>query len=126
MTISKVKTPEPSRAQGFQNTKQSTQADSTKDASFIGTSNPRHMRVLHALQSGPCSREVIDRRGGCSNGPQLIAELRDLGLDLPCASTACSDRDGRIVQRGTYYLTSRDQRMVRAWKSQRQHGGAAC
>ena len=54
---------------------------------FTGTDNPRHLRALAALLSHPVPREQIDAIAGCSNGPELIAELRRRGLGkdhLPC------------------------------------------
>lgn len=82
---------------------------------FIGTENPRHLRVLHALLRRPMPREQIDREAGCSNGPDLVAELRRLGLALPCPHAPVIDRDGREVQRGIYHLTPTDRRKIREW-----------
>lgn len=89
---------------------------------FAGTDNPRHIRAIHALWVSPQPREVIDMRAGCSNGPELIAELRRRGLDLPCERTPCIDRDGNEVKRGIYYLTDRDKRLIRVWKAKRNQG----
>lgn len=86
---------------------------------FTGTDNPRHLRAIHALWVSPQPREAIDRRAGCSNGPELIAELRRRGLEVPCDKTPCIDSDGFEVKRGIYYLTAKDKRLVRAWKKQR-------
>lgn len=117
------KPPAPTKTQGvFQNHTQ--QSDSIKPAYFLGTNNPRHLRAIHALWVSPQPRESIDSRAGCSNGPELIAELRRRGLTIPCQRTPCVDRDGFIVERGIYYLTSRDKRLIRFWKAQRQNGGA--
>lgn len=86
---------------------------------FTGTDNPRHLRAIHALWVSPQPREAIDRRAGCSNGPELIAELRRRGLEVPCDKTPCIDRDGFEVKRGIYYLTAKDKRLIRGWKKQR-------
>ena len=54
---------------------------------FNGTDNPRYLRAIHALLVRPVPREQLDRVAGCSNGPALVAALRDLGLGkdgLPC------------------------------------------
>lgn len=95
---------------------------------FTGTDNPRHLRVTMALLVSPRTRETIDRVAGASNGPELIAELRRRGLDVPCSKTPCIDRDGFEVKRGIYYLTERDKRLIRAWLKrrdrQRKQGGA--
>ena len=93
---------------------------------FTGTDNPRHLRAIHALWVSPQPREAIDSRAGCSNGPELIAELRRRGLEVPCDKTPCIDRDGFEVKRGIYYLTAKDKRLIRQWKARRRaQGGAA-
>lgn len=99
-------------------------ADSIKPAYFLGTDNPRHLRAIHALLVSPQPRETIDNRAGCSNGPELIAELRRRGLQIPCDKTPCIDRDGYEVKRGIYYLTANDKRLIRRWKNKRKQGGA--
>lgn len=100
--------------------------DFIKPARFLGTDNPRHLRAIQALLVSPQPREAIDHRAGCSNGPELIAELRRRGLDIPCQRTPCIDRDGFEVKRGIYYLTDRDQRLIRRWKRARKQRGATC
>ena len=87
---------------------------------FTGTDNPRHLRAIHALLVSPQPREAIDHRAGCSNGPELIAELRRRGLDVPCERTPCIDRDGSEVKRGIYYLTNIDRRLLNRWKAMRK------
>ena len=95
------KAPEPTKEQGaFQNHQQ--QGDSIKSAYFSGTDNPRHLRAIHALWVSPQPREAIDNRAGCSNGPELIAELR---------------------RPGVYRLSEADRRKVHQWQARR--GGAA-
>lgn len=96
-----------------------------KPKGFTGTDNPRHLRAIQALLTSPQPREAIDSRAGCSNGPDMIAELRRRGLDLPCERTPCIDRDGQEVKRGIYFLTQQDLKRIRKWKSKRQQGGAA-
>jgi len=90
---------------------------------FLGTDNPRHLRVIQALLTRARSREDIDRIAGASNGPAAIAELRALGLPkpecLPCERTPCFDRDGQEVQRGIYWLTPTGRRRVQAWMRRR-------
>jgi hypothetical protein len=65
---------------------------------FAGTDNPRHLRIINALQVRPRPREDVDRISGASNGPELVAELRRRGLDIPCNRTPCIDKDGRRHQ----------------------------
>ena len=67
---------------------------------FSGTDNPRHLRGLHALRTRSQRREHLDLIAGCSNSPELVAELRRRGLDLPCQLVQDIDRDGREQDRG--------------------------
>lgn len=97
-------------------------AKGRKPRKFTGTDNPRHLRALQALLTRPQPREAIDKRAGCSNGPELVAELRRRGLQVPCELTPCYDRDGFEVRRGVCYLTERDRRRLRAWKRRRARG----
>ncbi len=94
--------------------------NSTKPARFLGTVNKRHLRAIQALLVSPQPREAIDTRAGCSNGPELVAELRRRGLEIPCQRTPCIDRDGHEVLRGIYYLTDKDKRLIRMWKQARK------
>lgn len=95
---------------------------------FIGTVNPRYLRILAALLARSRTREEIDRIAGASNGPAAIAELRALGLSkldyLPCEKTPTFDRDGKEVQRGVYYLTEKGRHRVQVWMSRRDKGQA--
>ncbi len=68
---------------------------------FTGTDNPRHLR---------------------SNSPELIAELRRRGLDLPCARIEFVDRDGCICRPGVYSFTMRDRRLIWAWQARMKKG----
>lgn len=84
---------------------------------FLGTENPRHLRALAVLLKRPISRENLDSIAGCSNGPELVAELRRRGLwdDLRCERIAFIDRDGRPCRPGTYFLTDKGRRLVLNW-----------
>ena len=93
--------------------------DSKGPASFLGTDNPRHLRVIQAATVRPIPREELDRVAGCSNGPALVADLRDLGLDMPCTRTKKLDRDLFACWPGVYHLTERDRRKLNAWKRRR-------
>lgn len=94
-------------------------SDSKQAAAFRGTDNPRHLRVLQAVTVRPLPREQLDRVAGCSNGPALVADLRDLGLELPCTRTRQLDRDLFPTWPGVYHLTARDRRKLSAWKRKR-------
>ena len=116
------KAPEPTKEQGaFQSHQQ--QGDSIKPAYFLGTDNPRHLRALAALLRRPRSRKQLDAVAGASNSPELVAELRRRGLEVPCVRSPCIDRDGFEVKRGIYYFTAKDKRLIRRWKNKRQQGG---
>ncbi|MBC8739021.1 hypothetical protein F6X40_19905 [Paraburkholderia sp. UCT31] len=82
---------------------------------FAGTSNVRHLRVLHAVRVRARTREAIDGIAGASNGPALIADLRALALDIPCTRIPAFDRDGREVLRGVYFLSGPDRRKLARW-----------
>lgn len=89
---------------------------SRRPPKFLGSQNPRHLRVLQALLVRPQPREQIDAVAGCSNGPELVAELRRRGLEIPCTKTKKKDRDGFDVLPGVYHLTQSDRRKLNAWK----------
>ena len=70
----------------------------------------------------PVSREELDHIAGCSNGPELVAELRRRGLGkehLFCERIRFIDRDGFACRPGVYSLTERGRRMVYAWLATR-------
>lgn len=101
---------------------------STQPAPFFGTDNPRYLRAIAALLRRPQPRESIDSIAGCSNGPALVSELRDLGLtdkNLKCDRIKFIDRDGKVCRPGVYSLTATGRRMIYAWiakRGQGQHG----
>ncbi|MHB8949366.1 MAG: hypothetical protein ACYC4S_09910 [Rhodoferax sp.] len=88
-----------------------------KPAMFTGTDNPRHLRVIHALMTRPRKREELDEIAGCSNGPELVAELRRRGLEIECTRTQKMDRDLFDCYPGVYCFTPGDRRRVRAWQA---------
>jgi hypothetical protein len=98
------------------------QVDSKSSVSFIGTDNPRHLRVIQALLTRPIPREHLDEVAGCSNGPELVAELRRRGLQMPCSRTKKLDRDMFECWPGVYHFTQADRRKLSAWKRRRAAG----
>lgn len=99
--------------------------DTKNTAHFTGTDNPRHLRVIHALLSRPRRREDIDSIAGCSNGPELIAELRRRGLGethLPCERIRFIDRDGYPCRPGVYSLTEQGRRAIYTWLAKCRKG----
>ena len=93
--------------------------DSMCTGAFLGTDNPRHLRVIQALMTRPLPREQLDQVAGCSNGPELVAELRRRGLKAPCERTKKKDRDLFDCWPGVYHFTKADRRKVVAWKRRR-------
>ncbi|CAM2180418.1 hypothetical protein PSAC2689_30538 [Paraburkholderia sacchari] len=93
---------------------------------FLGVTSPRHLRALAALQRRAMPREELDYVAGCSNGPELVANLRAKGLAVPCVKVPCIDRDGREVKRGVYSLSASDRRKINRWLRDRVEEGRAC
>lgn len=87
---------------------------------FTGTDNLRHLRVISAALVRSRKREEIDRIAGCSNAPELIAELRRRGLEFPCDRVPAIDRDGFPIRYGVYHFTNDDRRKITAWQRQRK------
>lgn len=96
------------------------QGHCTSAKKFPGTDNPRHLRALNALMKSPTRREIIDKVAGCSNGPELVAQLRRLGLDIPCQRILALDCDGKPCRPGVYYLTLKDRRLINQWLRKRE------
>ncbi len=93
------------------------------DSAKFSTDNPRHLRVLAAALRRSLPREQVDREAGCSNGPELVAELRRRGLEFPCIRIEAIDRDGKPCKPGVYNLTSKDRSKINRWLASRQKGG---
>jgi hypothetical protein len=87
---------------------------------FTGTSNPRELRAIHALNIRPMPREHLDKFVGCSNGPDLISRLRHKGLEIPCEKVSDTDRDGLPIMRGVYHLSTRDRRAIGRWQARKE------
>ena len=103
------------QGKGFQKTKHSRREEFNRVARFLGTDNPRHLRVIQALLTRPLPREHLDSVAGASNGPELVAELRRRGLDVPCTRTKKKDRDLFDCWPGVYHFTQQDRRRVYRW-----------
>ena len=109
-----MKTPEPSKEN----------PSTPNKREFTGTDNPRHLRAIAALLRRPMPRENLDTEAGCSNGPELVAELRRRGLEVPCERINFVDRDGFICRPGVYFLTVAERRKVHQWQANRKQRGA--
>jgi hypothetical protein len=94
----------------------------SKQKFFTGTDNPRHLRAIDALLRRSRPRESLDSEVGCSNAPELIAELRRRGLDVPCERIHFVDRDGKPCRPGVYSFTFADRRKIYAWMGKRKKG----
>ncbi|MEO6321163.1 MAG: hypothetical protein ABIR56_10795 [Polaromonas sp.] len=108
-----MKTPRPAKAE----------QSAPNKRNFTGTDNPRQLRALTVLLRHPVPREQLDSMAGASNSPELVAELRRRGLDVPCERIRFIDRDGFACRPGVYSLTIADRRKVYAWMAKR--GGTA-
>ena len=91
----------------------------TATAGFLGTENPRQLRAIAALLRRPLPRKQLDDVAGASNSPQLVAQLRARGLDVPCQRVSFVDRDGRLCRPGVYCFTTADRRKVYRWMASR-------
>lgn len=79
--------------------------------------SPRQQRAVNGLRTGWMMREQLDRHVGCSNSPELISQLRKLGLTIPCTKVSVVDRDGLACKSGRYELTPADIEMLDQWEA---------
>lgn len=93
------------------------QGDSKPASRFIGTHNKRHLRVLAVLLVRRLFREELDKIAGCSNGPELVAELRRRGLEIPCEPVTRMDKDGKPCRPGVYSLSDDDRLKIAKWRA---------
>ena len=110
-----MKTPDPTKAESSVPGKRK----------FTGTDNPRHLRAIAALLRRPISRQELDSMAGASNSPELVAELRRRGLEVPCERIRFIDRDGYPCRPGVYSLTAADRRKFYAWQARCRKGGTS-
>lgn len=82
-------------------------ANPTTSTPKPGKFTPRQQRALDALALGWIAREAFDRATGCSNGPDLVRQLRQkLGDDaIETRHVDAIDRDGHPCKPGQYRLT---------------------
>ena len=106
-------------------TPQKAESSAPNRPKFTGTDNARHLRVIHALLQRPRRREDVDSIAGCSSGPELIAELRRRGLEVPCERIKFIDRDGYPCRPGVYSFVTSDRRKFYTWQAACRKGGAA-
>jgi hypothetical protein len=103
-------------------TPDSTKAESSapNSAKFTGTDNPRHLRAITVLMRRPVSRQELDSVAGASNSPELVAELRRRGLEVPCKRINFIDRDGYPCRPGVYSFNTTDRRKVYQWQTKQE------
>jgi len=91
--------------------------DSNRIKPFVGTNNPRRIRALIALVYRDCvSREDLDRLAGCTNSPDLVAQLKKrCSLDIQTREVKVKDRDGKSTWYGEYSLAIEDKYRVKQW-----------
>lgn len=66
--------------------------------------SPRQYRALEELMAGPRTVRQLFNSVGCNGVPQLIAALREKGLQIDTAEHEGRDRDGNHVRFGVYVL----------------------
>lgn len=86
---------------------------------FTGTDNPRHFRAIHALMQRARLKNDLQAITGASNTPELVAELRRRGLEIPCEKVPMLDRDGLVTRPGIYSFNAPDRSKVNSWLSKR-------
>lgn len=89
-----------------------------KKVKFAVLRSHRERRLLVALLEGPQSREILDRRIGASNTPDVVFRLRKKGFSLPCNRQEGVDRDGLACRFGVYALANADRPLAIAFLGQ--------
>jgi len=118
MNLHQIKKPEAvGAAQAHDYIAEQSSLDSNRIKPFVGTNNPRRIRALIALVYRDCvSREDLDNLAGCTNSPDLVAQLKKrCGLDIQMREVHTKDRDGRSTWFGVYSLVIEDKYRVRQW-----------
>ena len=91
-----------------------------KHNTFIGTSNPRWLRVIAALLKRSVMREQLDKIAGASNSPDIILNLRRHGLQIPCKRIPIYDQDNKLCRAGVYELSKSDRIKISKWLKRRE------
>lgn len=118
MNLNQIKKPEAvGAAQAQEYIAKQTSLDSNRSNPFLGTNNPRRIRALIALVYRDCvSREDLDKLAGCTNSPDLVAQLKKrCGLDIQTREVKVKDRDGKSTWYGEYSLAIEDKYRVKQW-----------
>jgi hypothetical protein len=83
-------------------------ADFTPAAAFLSKLTQRQKIALEYLRHGQMHREALDRATGASNSPEVVRQLRKLGLEIPCQLIVATDRHGQPCRPGVYSLSPMD------------------
>lgn len=75
-------------------------------------SSPRQYRALLLLMKGPRSVRELFERIPCNGVPQLIASLRDKGLQIDTIDFKTRDRDDKPVTYCAYVLHKDSRRLA--------------
>jgi hypothetical protein len=86
----------------------------TNSADSTAGLTPRQQRALRELLRRRVSREQLDRITGASNSPQVVAQLRAMGLTIDCDRIEVRDRDGRHCRPGVYRIASASRHKAQA------------
>ena len=77
---------------------------------------PRQSRVCESLaQHRKLWREDVDRIAGASNGPEVMSQLRDKGLEWTCERIKKIDRDGQPCAPGMYSIDGVGRNTLARW-----------
>ena len=87
-------------------------------AKFKDTDNPRHLSAIAALLKRTTSRKKMDGIAGCANTPQIISDIKQLGLEIKYECIAFIDRDGCKCCPDVYHMTNKGRRGFWAWNKE--------
>lgn len=73
--------------------------------------------VLENLLNGPCTSQLLSRYTGVKRVRYVVAELRKMGLVIPCTLMMLPSRGHKIGRVGVYELTASDRRAIKRWFS---------
>ena len=79
---------------------------------------PRQARALQALLQKPVMREQMARVTGASNSPEVVSQLRKLGLLVHCKRLNKRDRDGLPCEPGLYTLVTQSKKLAKVLLAQ--------